>query len=172
MSETTISQALRRVKKIKGELAEQLDRAKGAVVYKKGEEPAYSFSTCLEKSTTLRNELLELEARITLTNASNVISFDGKSITLAYAVKLLKELKGQIKWLDELKGVVRNKDITVQDERTYDYETEKHVTKQATYTCELPEAKRSALADEVKAKFDRLNDLVENMNHRVTLKRD
>lgn len=172
MAEMTLSQALRRVKKIKGELAEQLERARGSVTFKNTEQPAYVFGECMERVTSLRTELLDLQARIAKTNAVNVLPYNGQALTLAYAVLLLKEYKGQIAWLNELKAIVRSQETTSQEETEYDYDSEKRLRKQVNYTCRLPEAKRSAQVDSVKADFDRLNELVESMNHRVTLKND
>lgn len=169
MAEQTISQALRRVKKIKGELAENLVRAQDGVTYKRNEEPAFSFMASLEKASNLRNELLELETKIAVTNAAKMIEWDGKTIALAQAVKMLKELKGQISWLDGLKHLVKPREVTTQEEAAYDFETDKRVTKKVEYVCALPEAKRADLVDKAKATFDRLNDLVENTNHRTVL---
>lgn len=165
-----ISTALRRVKKLKGDLAELLERAKTGVSYKQNDPPAFKFDECIAKAKTTRKELVTLQARIAKTNAVNMISFQGENITLGHAVLLLKEFKGQLAWYSELKGIVRNQPVTSQDETQYDYETEKRVTRVVHYNCALPEAKRAEAAEAIKADFDELNNIVEDMNHRVDLK--
>lgn len=165
----TISQALRRVKKIKGELKEALERAQSGVAYKTEDPPAFLFGPSYEKATALRTELVELETKIAIRNATTLVEFEGKQVPLVYVVKILKELKGQISWLDELKAFSRSREITTQEEVGYDFETDKRVSKKIQYTCALPEAKRAELVDQVRARFDALNNLVENTNHRTVL---
>jgi hypothetical protein len=165
----TISQALRRVKKIKGELKEALERAQGGVTYKKDDPPAFLFGASFEKATALRNELVDLESKIAVINAVTLVDYDGRQMPLAYVVKVLKELKSQIAWVDELKSFTKAREDTTQEEASYDFETDKRVTKKVEYKCELPEAKRVELVDRLRARFDTLNNLVENTNHRTAI---
>ena len=170
MSSMTISQALRQVKKIKGELSENVERAKNSITFKEGEDPAFEFQRCMEKITALRTSLVALQSHIAETNAITLIQFNGASLSLAYAVLRLKEYKGEIAFLSELKGLARNKDVSSQMEVSFDFETDKRVNKTVVHYCKLPEAKRAELAEKVQASFDALNDTVETANHRTVLK--
>jgi hypothetical protein len=161
----TISQALRNAARLKGKLAEYKTRAAASVTYKSAEKPAYVFSAMMEKIESTRSELIAIEARLAITNATTRIDFRGKSITLTYAVKLLQEYKGELAWLKGL--TVRSAVDTSETEVVY--LGGGHTSQQVAIRCELPEAARSDRMDEVQASFDALNDLVEKKNHETPL---
>lgn len=165
-----ISQALRAIKKIKGEIAENLTRAQDGVTFKKSAPPAFDFQICMEKVAVLVKDLVQLESRVAITNAEVVITFKGSAITLVQAIHLLRELKGEIAWLTGLKAHVRNQESSMETSSTYDYDTEKHRQVEVEYLCRLPEAKRASLVSEAKKRFDEINDLVETANHQTVLK--
>ncbi len=165
MSDLTISQALRAVARLKGNLAKYKDRAAKSVTYKLGDTPAYQFSAMLEKIDSVRADLIVLESRIAITNASTRVSFDGKSLTLTQGLKQLQEYKDELAWLATL------------DSRAGE-NTKKHETQHRAggyedvpvdYRCDFPEARRSDRLDAVQAKFDALNDALERKNHETPL---
>jgi hypothetical protein len=163
----TISQALRRVKKLKGELETQLSHASTGVTFKVGKEPAFRFAPSLEKARALREELIKLETRVALTNARTTIHAPTGDMTLAEATKRLRELKSEIAWVKAINA--REHAATSETERAYDYETEKHVSTTVSWACDLPVAKKEELTSSLQDSFDRLNDAVETANHRTEL---
>lgn len=171
MSNMTIAQGLRRVKKIKGELAEQLTRAHGAVTYRSDMLPAFEFESSLSKAKELRKELIEMESAIAKANATNTVSVDGHEMSLTQAVRTLKEYKGELAWLETLKGVVRNQTNTFTEESEIDWDSDrtKRVKVRHDWICVMPEAERAKATDKVREQFDTLNNLVEEANHRITL---
>jgi len=90
----TVSQALRRISRIKGELQTWQTRLAASVVYEKGKEPAFSYTQCLSKVTPLREELVDLAARIAEANGKAHVTYNGKKMTLARCLRVLAELKG------------------------------------------------------------------------------
>jgi hypothetical protein len=170
MSSMTLSQALRRIKKIKGDLAENLARSLPSVTWKVGDDPAFNFNTLVEDSNKLRLELCRLKAAVAVTNATTFEMDGDRKISLAEAVVILSEMKAELKHLEDLKIYVRNQKLVSDEERTWDDFANKHITKKVQWQCALPEAERVARVNEVKARFEALNDAVESANHRTVLK--
>lgn len=163
----TISQALRRISKLKGQLAELLQRAAGAVTYFDKEPPAFAFAASLEQAEAVRGELITLETALRVTNAQTRIDYLNRKVTLAEATCILQETKGRIAWLRGL-GVQPQADkehATV----VYDPLQGKQVYAVRVSKCDLPEAQRAAAVQREQEAFDTLNDLVENINHRTPL---
>ena len=163
----TISQALRKISKLKGALKEQLARAARSVVYTGDNVPAFSFASSSDLAEALREELILLETHLRVTNAMTAIECHGKPMTLAEATCRLQESRGKIAWL---KGL----DTQAQSERTettYEehYRTEGRTAVIKTTKCDLPEARRAAWIQREQDFFDALNDVVEAVNHRTTL---
>jgi uncharacterized protein YaaR (DUF327 family) len=166
MSEMTLSQALRQVKKIKGDLKERLDRAHSSVSYKEEAKPAFGFKQSLDQAELLREKLINFQTRITITNAQTRIEFDGKPLSMTQAVRTLEELKGRIKWFKELP--VRAQVETKDDDWDYDDEGKRRRV-QVRWKCDLPESERAATVEKLQDQFDRLNDAVEKANHSTVL---
>lgn len=164
----TISQALRKISKIKGSLKEALERAAGAVTYVSDEPPAYKFSDMLGSADLLLDELVSLETRLRITNAQTTVSYKEKTITLAEATAVLQEMKGRIVWLKALN--VLPQETKSNKDRVYDPVSAGYVIRERNQICEMPEAKRDALVTELQGRFDALNDAVETVNHQTTLK--
>lgn len=168
MSETlTISQALRRIKKIKGQLAESRARAANSVTHRFADQPAFSFGTCVEQADTLRKELVEMQARVALANAVTTVVWDERITPLCLATRLLDEYKSEIAWLRGL--VVKAQPDVVEEETDYNVVSGKNDRRDVRFKCALPEAKRAAEVARVQDLFDRLNDAVEQANHKTTL---
>jgi len=166
MADMTLSQALRQVKKIKGDLKERLDRSKAAVTYKAENPPAFAFGQCTEQAETLRQKLVTLQTRVAVTNALTKVEIDGQVVVLAWAVRHLEELKSRISWLKEL-PVRAQKDTKEED---WDYDDDgKRRRVQVPWKCDLPEAERASQVEKLQADFDRCNDAVEKANHATIL---
>jgi hypothetical protein len=166
MSEQTISQALRQVKKLKGRLAEATSRAAGAVSHVEGQTPAFTFNQSLEQANKLRADLISLVSQIRVTNALTTIEHNGKKLTLTEAVAKLEDLKGEIAWFKGLP--VKAQDHT--NETDWSYESGQRVQVTVRWTCHFPEAKRAAEVERLQDIFDRLNDAVERANHATVLR--
>jgi hypothetical protein len=158
----TISQALRQIKKVKGQLGESLSRGQANVSHKTSVKPAFQFSTCMDKADVARASLVDLETRVAITNATTMISHRGRTMALVRAVRQLQELKAQIAWLRGL--TVRNQAHTADQELEY-RGAQGHVHVDIPWTCHLPEAERAAKVDTIQQEFDALNDAVETTNH-------
>lgn len=166
MSEMTISQALRQIKKVKGQLSESLSRAQANVSHKESAVPAFQFSVCMGKADGARRQLVDLEARIAVTNATTKIVHGDQTMTLVRAVRRLQELKAQIAWLRGLS--VRSQGRTVEKELEYGG-VDGHRNVDVPWTCYLPEAEKAEQVDAAQQEFDALNDAVERANHATAL---
>ncbi len=167
MSELTISQALRRVKKLKGRMGEHTARATGAVSYDVKAKPVFDFAAECGNVARVREELVTLEAAIAVANATNKVSFEGRELTIAEAIRRLQETKAEIAFLQGL----RIQEGTVQGpvEHDWDSATGQRTLRrpEVTYHTDLKETDRVARIDVLRERFDRLNDTVETANHRT-----
>ena len=116
----TISQALRAIAKLKGAYKESLERAAAGVTFDMRSKPAYDFSATLEEANKKRDELIQLEAALRVTNATTSFDYKGCNVTLTEATILLQEHKARIAWLRTL-SVQPHADVTVE---TVDYDEE------------------------------------------------
>ena len=164
MAEQTISQALRRIKKIKGQLAEHRTHAEAAVTHLAAHKPAFAFGATRELANAAVTELLALQTAVAVANATTLIEVDGRKVPLAFAVRALREMTSEIAWLRGLN--VRTQETTVEQERSY-LDDGKIGLVSKEWTCHLPEAKRVELANAAQDRFDKLNDLVETVNHKT-----
>lgn len=166
----TLSKAIRKVKTIKGEIAQARERASMTVVHKKADAVAWNFAVEQDRSTSLAADLCILQAAIARTNALTKVTWQGREMTLALAVRILAEIKSEIAWYASL--VVRAAMIT----NTTHYENQynddgKLIVKTVVEEifCHLTEVERARAVETLKANFEELNDIVETANHRTTL---
>ena len=167
MTELTISQALRYSNKLKNQISETRTRAFGSLNHKSGEPTAFSFNEMLEKSEKLSDELADLQGKLAVANAITTFEYKEDRITLAHAVKILQELKGQIAWLKSL-PCLANESVTTTDSQ-WDDDNSKYVKQQITTLCSLPEADRAEMVDNLQDEFDSLNGAVEALNQTTKL---
>lgn len=167
MSEQTISQALRQVKKLKGRLAEVTGRASAAVSHQVGQKPAFTWVASLEQANKLRADLIALVSQIRVTNALTTFEHGGRKWTLTEAVAKLEDLKGEIAWFKGLP--VKAQEQVNETEWGYgDNGQRAQIT--VSWECHYPEAKRAFEVERLQDIFDRLNDAVERANHVTVLK--
>ena len=88
----TISQGLRKLKKLKGLLAEAQTRAGASSSWVAGKKPVFDFKSESDKRNALQGEIVRIEVGIARANATASVSVEGKSITLARAIRELQEL--------------------------------------------------------------------------------
>lgn len=163
MSDMTISQAIRLVSKLKGQLAELQARGISCVTYLEKEEPAFKFSDTVAKMDEVSAQLVDLQSRVAAAGALTVVQWDGAPVRLGKAVRTAQELRSRIAWLKTLSVRAQAKVATQSTE--YDMELEKHVRREVFWMCDLPEAKRADLVQSLQDKFDELNGLIETVNH-------
>jgi len=169
MSNLTIAQALRRTKKTRGNISELKTRASEAVSHEAGKKPTFDFEPTCEALANAKEELIKLESSIACANASTTITYEGKSMTLAEAIRRLQELKDQMSWLTSLhirEGVERSSDLVWNDETG----RQSRVTTEVTYITKLSERDRVEKIESLRDQFEALNDLVEQANHRTEVK--
>lgn len=166
MSDMTISQALRKIKNLKGQIAESLDRARCAVSYDITKVPAFPYKVAVDLMFATQDEMVALEARVAKANATSTIKDGEATISLAQAVRTLQELKGRIAFL---KGL-HLKSETVK-ERTQDWDDleMKHIARvtETTFVSDLTEQDRDQQVKAFQRRFEELNNTVENANHQV-----
>ena len=163
----TISQLLRKIKKVKGDIQENRSRAQGATVYDSNEPPAFDFKASREAAEKAVSELIKLETALRRANANTVIATPRGDLSLSEATCTLAELKSQLAWL-------RSLPVQAQPERKvdsveYDSVSRQPYKKTTTYVCPFTESARAADLKAVQEAFDELNDLVETANHRTAV---
>lgn len=164
----TLSQALRKIAKLKGELNTHLARAAQGTTYITKEAPAFGFHQSLEKANLVRDELIATETALRIANANTKVQWGARAVTLTEATCLLREYKAHISWLNALPVKAREKSEL--EGMEWDQVAEKHIRTKREVTCELPEAKRAEWVEREQKNFDALNDLVEATNHKTMLK--
>jgi hypothetical protein len=163
----TIAQALRRIKKLKGQIAEHTTRAQQGVSYVQGKIPVFRFTEALAALDASRSEMLDLESRVAVANAKKMITFvDGSKSTLALAVRQLQELKGAIAFF---RGLTLRSETVREREQTWDEDAMKHINRvnEVTYVSDLTEQDRDAQVKDLQDEFEVLNNAVEEANHTV-----
>lgn len=163
-----IAQALRRIKQLKGQMAELTARAASVVSYQQGKEPDFKFGDVRGEIATVREELIRLEAAVARANATTTVEADGKRMTIAEAIRRLQEVKAEKAWLAGLRLRYGTEETFEVD---YDPETGRPVRRKETvvWVSGLTEPDRVAQLKELQDRFDRINDAVETANHRTDL---
>lgn len=169
MVKMTISQALRRVSKLKGQMAEWDARARAASTTVKGKEPEFAFKESVEKLDLLREEVVGLTEAVAVANATNSVEFEKGKVTLAGAIRRLQELKSRIALYKGI--VIRNEKVeeTEWDADPADYSKRVPNKKVTEFVASISEKDRDAAVKTMQDKFEALNDALESANHRVTI---
>lgn len=163
----TIAQALRRIKKLKGQIAENEQRAKIGVSYDSSKVPAFRYSEAVEKMFALQDEVIALEARVAVANANGKVNVLGEGdISLAQAVRTLQELKGRIAFL---KGLHLRSETVKDRSQEWDDTEMKHITRvtETVFVSDLSEKDRDMQVKHFQDRFETLNNAVEDANHTV-----
>ncbi len=159
----TISQALRRVKQLKGKMGELTARAASVVSHLSSETPKFNFADTRGQIAAVREELVTLEARVAHANATAAVDYEGKLVTIAEAIRRLQEFKAEIAWL----GALSLRDDT-QRAPELDYDDKGapvRKMREVTYVTALTEPNRVTEVDALRDRFQKLNDVVETANH-------
>lgn len=164
----TISQGLRRVKKLKGLLAEAQTRATQATSWLAGKRPVFTFEEQRGKRAALQGEIVRIETAIAVANATSTIMVDGQSVTLARAIRELQEVKADLAWLASLNLRAGTEESV---EYVYDEEKGRNMsrTKSVTYEAVMDEPARVGLVQALRDRFEAINDALETANHRTLI---
>lgn len=162
----TIAQALRRVKKLKGLVAEHTERARTGVSYVNTEVPAFRFAGEVKALTDTTQEMIDLEAKIAVANATATVSYGEKELNLAQAIRTLQELKGFITFYKGLHLKSGTEKVRTSD---WDDDLNKTINRveETTYVSDLSEQDRDQIVKDMQDRFEVLNNTVEDANHQV-----
>lgn len=168
MSEVTVGAALRRVKKLKGEIAEISQRAAACVRFDKSAPPAYEFEELIKQRAELVSKLIMLEASVAVSNATRILP---NKLTAAATIRTLQEIKGEIAFIRGL-ATQSHQDMVETSKNTEYREVDgeyRHVTDTVTkqWTCRLPEREKNEKIAKLQKKFDELNEMLEAHNHKT-----
>jgi hypothetical protein len=163
----SISAAIRRASRIRGQIKEHSERAKAAACYLETKEPAFPFNASVEERRRLVGDLLRIETAVAKSNASAADLDVSPKVSVLYAIRKLAELKSEISFYRELPVRAKEKDAEVEEVTEYDYSVKEHVRreKKTTYVSAMTQARRAAIVDGLQADFDRLNQVLESHNH-------
>lgn len=164
----TISQGLRRIKKLKGHIAEHQQRATAGVSYVDTKVPAFRFKDSVTAMKAAQSEMVSLEARIAAANATTTVTAGSESMPLAKAIRLLQELKGEITFL---KGLGIRSEVVKERSQDWDDVKGSYVvrTVETKYMSDLSEQDRDIQVKEAQDLFEKLNNAVEGANHTVLI---
>lgn len=164
----TISQALRRIKKLKGLISEYQARTAANVSYDKKKPPVFPFKTDMENLSNYKAEFLELEGQVAVANATHEISYQNKNLNLSVAIRVLQELKG---WITFYKGLNLKNEVVRDKEQYYDEEKEKYLYNitETEFVSDLSEIEREAKVKSLQDEFEILNNIVEDANHKIVI---
>lgn len=164
-----ISEALRKIKKLKGDIAQEQSRVKSSVSWIKGKTlPVYNFKESMDKLQVLSVELVSLESKVAEKNAVTKVTVGGKEMSLCEAIRTLQEVKSSIALYREL---VIDNSVSEQREYVYDEEKDKNVTVKVKIEHEsaITERERDTALESLKERFDIINSAIENANHKTSL---
>ncbi len=164
----TIAQALRRIKKLKGQIAEHNQRAIHSVSYEQGKLPAFRFKDEVAAMKAAQKEMVDLQSRVAVANAKATVSDMGESISHAEAIRRLQELKGEMAFLRGL--FLRNESVKT-PEQEWDEAKGQYVrrTVETVWVSDLSEQERDQQVRALQDHFEVLNNAVEDRNHKVTV---
>lgn len=164
----TISQGLRRIKKLKGKMAELTARARECVCYEADQAPTFDFDTVRKDMATTRNELIKLEAAVARANATMEIIFGEERMPLAEAIRRLQETKAEIAFLRELP--IRES-IEKRQEDGWDHSIGRSLRNVTTvmWKTHMSKLTRVQEIEALNERFEVLNNAVEEANHRTRL---
>jgi hypothetical protein len=166
-SKVTISQGLRLAAKLKKQVADLKERAESSVKHKVGEATAFEFTDVYDEVLTRSTDLSNLKGLIAEANAKTKIKWENVDISLATAIAILSEIKGQIAWTKTL--ATQPVERVKFEVKVWDDNIDKYVISQQEMFCHLPEGVKATTIDLLQEKFDRLNALVEAANQTTFL---
>jgi hypothetical protein len=159
-----ISQALRRIKQIKGEISSWSTRLATSVQWEGDNKPAYSLEECQAALDERRTELVSLRTRVALANATNFIEPAGIGrISLTESTIRLSEIKSEIAEQAQLRTHA-SAEWTTEREK---YQGGNYITVEQQNHCDWTTRQRDEHVASLNEKFQSINALLEAANHTV-----
>lgn len=166
-----ISEALRRIKVLKGELAKLTVRCQQSVQHVKDKPTAFGFKESLNKLAEVRKELVQLEAKVAQANATTFIAVDdfANQLSLAAAIRWLQEYKAHLAFVRSLVVRIQAEETDISYDYDYEMETSKRsrIKVETVHVCHMTESEREKLVEETEARFQKLNAALESANHQT-----
>jgi len=164
----TIAQALRRIKKLKGQIAEHTQRAQQSVSYEQGKLPAFRFNEEVHALKSAQNEMVDLQARVSIANAKASIMDGTDELSHSEAIRRLQEMKGEIAFL---RGLNLRNEVVKSREQDYDEAKNTYVMRvtETVWLSDLSELDRDKQVRQLQDHFEALNNVVEDHNHKVAV---
>ena len=128
--------------------------------------PAFKFADEQTLWVAAKTDMLSLQSRVAIANANNSIEYDGVKMPLAFAVRTLEEIKGE---LALLKGLIIRSEVVKEREQEWNDEKCTTITRinEVTWVSDLSEQDRTASVKKIQDRHEDLNNAVEDANHRV-----
>lgn len=184
----TVSEAIRRVHKLKNEIATLRTRVEESVTYMDNDPPAFEYEKSYKALSDTRRELIVLTTAIAESNASARISLsmasetkDGAAeevqVSVAGALRMLSEIKSELAWIKNLEfRAQKNRETDVVTyEETEEQETieflgritnrPKRVKVVRKNICHMTKVELADHMKQLQDNFDRINTAVESSNH-------
>jgi len=160
-----IAQALRKVRKLKGQMAELTTRAASVVSHNEKNAPDFDFLKIRAELDRVRDQLVLHQAAIAIANAVTMITVGEREMTLAEAIRRLHEIRAEKAWLSGLA-------LRYGEEESFDYEYDGdgrsvRVKTVDVWISAMKEPERVEQLARLQDRFDELNDAVEAANHRT-----
>jgi len=167
-TQMSVSAALRRIKKIKGAIADRTARAQAGALYIEQKEPAFRFDASMEERSTLCTEMVKLQTLVAISNARTSV---GGGKTVAQAIRELDEMKSLIAFYKSMPVRPKARDLDVEESVDWDETMEKRVkkVKETVWISAIDQAERAARVERLMEKFEALNGEVESSNHRTMI---
>lgn len=163
----TVAAALRRIKKIKGELSTLDARIRQSACYIEGKEPPFSFEESMSERERKVGQLSMLSARVSVSNASTTFEFAGGPVVVVGAIKRLEEIKSQIALLNTLPIRDRAIDTEFESDTFWDDNLNRSVVqkKAIVHRSAMTRAAQAAQIASLATQFEDLNVALEACNH-------
>lgn len=187
MGKISVSEGIRRTKKIKGQLETHKERVLKAVSYRSDQEPAFSYKGSLEALEKAQKDLVTLTTAIAVSNATTKIQVtEESSITITEALRCMAELRGDLAWYGRMSEPYQDNLRKLAEEAKTEFtdseETEmvegmfgkqvskpKRIKTEYKVICNLTIAAHAKKVEDLQEDFDRLNTMVEKSNHQTMI---
>jgi hypothetical protein len=167
----TVAQALRRIKRLKGQHSTLTQRAHQSTYWVNNEKTTFEFAKVVEEREQVTKELIELKAAIARANANTEVEFEDKTWTIQELVFLMAELKDEVTFYANLSLRQEKESVEEVKDWVFDEESDKGklVVKEIQHHSVLSERERVDKLDKLRQRIDELNDLLESSNHTTRL---
>lgn len=169
-SKMTVAAALRRIKKLKGEIAELTARATSSASFPELRPPPFKYFEAEDLRRQKILEMLDLQEAVAISNASTKVTFaEDEVMSVPRVIRVLDEVKAEIAFLRDLPIHDRTRDFEQRREQIWDDALNKTVTRLVevvTISVMTPE-ERARRVDMLQARFELLNVALEARNHDV-----